>query len=286
MERRLRYAVIWVVLSVFLLSAGCKEETYESPWLGPAAGDAFAGGGEAQGIKLFAASEPIPSVDDDQAVVTILAIIESTIGQPMPQNTPVIWTATIGALTSQTGSFNSSSGNGYTTETDEHGQTGVKLQFPEGYSGCSWVTAHSGDASVSIQVCTEQQTIMLTTTNDEIAWTNDKATISNGQASVQIEGQNTSGSNQMVTVTAATADGRSGELDILVQEREQGGLYLTAASSIITATGSTTITATVLDNKGNAEEGVLVSFSIDTSGDLYGVLSASGAVTNSSGRPR
>jgi hypothetical protein len=126
---------------------GCNEhKEIKAPVIGPAAGSGPIGGGETQQIKLIAnPSTTVPTIGEDQATVNITALVENNIGQPMPDGTAVYWSTTVGTLDSS-------------TTTTSNGSSTVTLTFPKSYTGCSVVTAQSGDVEASIKVCTNNLT--------------------------------------------------------------------------------------------------------------------------------
>ena len=245
------YLVLFlVILSGLLIGSliGCNEKKHiKPPVIGPAAGSGPVGGGDTQSIKLTASpSSTITVVGDEQATVTITALIENNIGQPMPDGTPVYWEASVGTLSATTG-------------TSSNGSSSVTLTFPKNYTGCGHVTARSGDAQETIMVCVESVTptptpskVFIVRTDKSLIDTSagDIATISatamtdgqpdvgiqvsftvsgpgilkasadetdeSGIASVELRGNNTGTTQQTVTVTATTTDGRSGSVQILV----------------------------------------------------------------------
>lgn len=130
-------------LALFWNLAGCSNDKKQitPPVVGPAAGSGPVGGGDTQKIQLSAnPSSPQITVEEEQATVTITALIENNIGQPMPDGTAVYWSTTEGSLNPTVGT----SSNGSATAT---------LTFPPAFDGCSIVTATSGDVSARIKLC-------------------------------------------------------------------------------------------------------------------------------------
>ncbi len=268
-------STLYLVLALTIISgvivgviAGCDEKNIKAPVIGPSAGSGPVGGGDTQKIILSASqSDTLPVVEGNQGTIQITARVENQIGQPMPDGTSVVWSTTVGTLDSPT-----------TTTTD--GASNVTLTFPQAFSGCSIVTAISGDATATISVCvtnvtptptptvvpTETPTLTPTptstparvfvvsagktvinhdrsTTITALALTDGVAdanlqvnfsvsgsgtidasagiTDSSGKATVQFTGNHSNpGStdpSETATVTATTADGRSGSISIIVR---------------------------------------------------------------------
>jgi hypothetical protein len=236
--------------ALFWNLAGCSNDKKQIVPLvvGPAAGSGPVGGGDTQRIKLSAnPSAPQTTVEDEQATVTITALIENNIGQPMPDGTAVYWSATEGSLDP-------------TVSTSSNGSTVATLTLAPRFDGCSIVTAKSGDASARIKVCvnnidatpTPSKTFIVQADNNDLpagssaiitatAKTNGVAdegiqvnfsvnntsailsasaaeTDTNGEASVKLTNNNGGGSSvQTVTVTATAADGRTGTVQIILR---------------------------------------------------------------------
>jgi hypothetical protein len=133
----------WALVGSFI---GCSSEKKEidPPVVGPAAGSGPMGGGDTQKITLLAnPSETVPVPTGQQGIINVTALVENRIGQPMPDGTAVYWSTTIGTLSASTGSVS-------------NGSSDVTLTFPESYTGCSYVTARSGDVQATIKVCVEE----------------------------------------------------------------------------------------------------------------------------------
>ncbi|PIE32252.1 hypothetical protein CSA56_15985 [candidate division KSB3 bacterium] len=231
------------IFSVALIGmiAGCDEKTIDTPILGPAAGSGPVGGGESQQITLSASpSRTVEVGAGEQGTVEITALVENNIGQPMSDGQTVIWSATVGTLSQ-------------TTDRTIDGLSSVTLTFPKDYTGCSTVSAKSGDASASIKVCVKTTTESIRVkASDTIIDHGDSITITatvledrkpqagvqvdfsvsgsgvltsststmtdaSGTTTVTMRGNNTSGSDSTATVTAKTSDGRSGSVSIVVK---------------------------------------------------------------------
>ena len=252
MQRRSHAPLISILLLLALIGAmaGCKDKEYTVPFVGPAAGDTTAGGGETQRITLFVTpwhTAILPTDTTEGAEFQISASVENAFGQPMPDGTRVIWMASIGTLST-------------TSSTTTDGETNVTLTFPDGYEGCSWITAISGDAEDTEYVCAElvppqpNKVLILTAKNTSVAATENTTitatvrtngepdvgilvsfeitlgldyavlsagaavTDSSGKASVTFRAENTSGSEQMVEITAGTSDGREQIIQIKVDK--------------------------------------------------------------------
>jgi hypothetical protein len=192
---------------------------------------------------LLANPQETIATQADTLEVTITAIVENRLEAPMPDDTVVFWTATVGELSEKV-----------TSTTD--GYSEVTLVFPAGFSGRSVVTAMSGDARSSIVVSVERSETSLIIVGDAdidafgttqltaiahtygqpdvgiaVAFTivsnSEYATLSassaitdvNGEATVTLEGQNSSGDPQIVVeVEATTNDGRSATFNVFVDE--------------------------------------------------------------------
>lgn len=151
------YVIVFLTLltlvSVVSMS-GCNEKKHVTPPLiGPSAGSGPAGGGDTQRIQLLVSpSEPLEVMETETATVRITALIKNSIGQSMPDGTAVYWNSTNGSLDS-------------VSTTSSNGSTGVTFTFPERYSGCSQVTARSGDATASLRVCVTRVAVTPTPTS-------------------------------------------------------------------------------------------------------------------------
>ena len=133
--------------AIIVILAGCDEKEIDVPILGSSAGSGPIGGGESQSITLTASpSETIITVGEEAATADITAIVENSIGQAVPDGTAVYWSATNGTLST-------------TTDTTSNGSSTVTLTFSDNnFTGCSTVTAISGDADASITICVTNQT--------------------------------------------------------------------------------------------------------------------------------
>lgn len=141
-------SMFWFIMLLALISAlligimmGCDENKISSPLTGPAAGSGPVGGGDTQSMKLTASpSGTIAVVGTAEASAKVTARVSNSIGQPMPDGTAVHWSATAGTLDAA-------------TQTTSNGAATVTVTFASTFSGCSTVSAESGDASGSIVVC-------------------------------------------------------------------------------------------------------------------------------------
>jgi hypothetical protein len=228
------------IVGVFI---GCDDnKQVNPPVLGPAAGSGPVGGGETQNVTII--NEPVTLYlqEDEASTLDIVALIENTIGQPMPDGTPVYWTV---------------KGHDSTTATSSNGSSTYTWNIDKIFDGCTYITAQSGDASDTVRMCvarvkvtpTPSKVFVVTTNKTVIAW-NETATItataktdgtpdeglqvqftingpgtlnasadetdSSGIATVTLTGNNTSGNQQTITVTATTSDGRSGSVQIII----------------------------------------------------------------------
>jgi len=238
--------IIMSVISLAIIGSmlSCGDDKQITPLVaGPAAGSGPVGGGDTQKIRLLASpSETITVATGEQATAKITALVENNIGQPMPDGTVVYWSATIGDLDS-------------TTTTTSNGSSTVTLTFPESYDGCSEVTARSGDAEATVKICVtsvnrifivnatnttiyfttsspkQTQITALATTNGEpdvnlqvsfsvsgpgVLSASASVTDSSGQATVTLTATDPGSDPQTATVTATTADGRSGTISVMV----------------------------------------------------------------------
>jgi hypothetical protein len=242
-------SVLYLMIALVVFSAaiiglivGCDEKTIDTPILGPASGSGPVGGGESQKIRLSASpSKTIEVPSGEQGTVTITARIENNIGQPMPDGQSVIWSSTVGTLSATVGSTS-------------NGTASVTLTFPKNYVGCSTVSARSGDATASIEVCAKsggagQEGLIVKSKDEAIAATGQTeitATVykdgepqqnvqvnftvsgagtlnasgaftnSGGEATVTLKGNNTNTSQSSATVTATTLDGQSGSVTVTI----------------------------------------------------------------------
>jgi len=233
------------------LMIGCSENKIDTPLTGPAAGSGPVGGGDSQKMKLTAnPSSTIIVYGDAQATAKVTALVNNSIGQPMPDGTPVYWEATVGTLDAS-------------TQTTNNGAATVTLTFPASYSGCSTVSAESGDVSSSITLCvsrreatptptvtpTPSKSLIVSAANSNIphkgsttisayVTTNGQPqegiqvkfstsgggalsqsaalTDENGYAYVTFTGNNTSASDVTATINASTEDGRTGSVSVVV----------------------------------------------------------------------
>ncbi|GAK48810.1 hypothetical protein U14_00017 [Candidatus Moduliflexus flocculans] len=234
------------------LMIGCNENKIDTPLTGPSSGSGPIGGGDSQKMKLTASpSNTITVIGNAEASAKVTAIVNNSIGQPMPDGTAVYWSATVGTLDSP-------------TQTTSNGAATVTLTFPTSYSGCSTVSAESGDVSSSITICVSRTEPTATPTvtptpSKEITVGTEKQTISNkkstniwalvttngipeegiqvtfstsgggtfkqsaditdseGRVQVTFIGSNDSKSNITATITARTGDGRSGSITVIVE---------------------------------------------------------------------
>jgi len=307
--------VMLTTLSIAIIGAilGCDEKKVTAPVVGPGAGSGPIGGGEAQELTLTAnPSETVTAVGNEQAKVKITALVENTLGQPMPDGTAVYWTATYGTLDS-------------TVTTTTNGASSVTLTFENGFSGSSTVSATAGDASGSITVnvltvtptptiAPPSKTFIVTAEKSQIAHEetcvvtalvqtdgqaeknmqvtfvalsggilNASAAVTDvtGKAQVTFTGNNTSETDITATINASTTDGRSGSISIIVGGGDPGTLTLTANNNEIDDGEDTDITALV-QTGGEPEEGVEVNFELVNNGT--GTLTPTSAVTDASGR--
>ncbi len=130
----------WAVVGSFI---GCSNEKKQiaPPVVGPSAGSGPMGGGETQSLQLTASpSEDLTTIGEEQGTISITALVENSIGQPMPDGTPVYWSTTKGTITPTTG-------------TVSNGSSDASITFSQRFDGCSDVTARSGDASDRIKLC-------------------------------------------------------------------------------------------------------------------------------------
>ena len=237
------------------LMIGCSENKIDTPLTGPSSGSGPIGGGDTQKMKLTASPSGTLIVygDSVEASTKITAQVNNSIGQPMPDGTAVYWSATVGTLDSP-------------TQTTSNGAATVTLTFPTSYSGCSTVSAESGDASSSISVCVSRReptptpTVTPTPSKEIVVGADDqtlddgKSTIiwasvttngvpeegvqvifstsgggalnqsaditdSEGRAQVTFTGKNDSSSDITATITARTADGRTGSISVIVEHK-------------------------------------------------------------------
>ncbi len=144
----LRFMILLSAISMLIIGAmiGCNEKKITSPLTGPAAGSGPIGGGDTQKMKLTASPSGtlVVTGNETQATTKITAQVNNSIGQPMPDGTVVHWSATVGTLDAA-------------TQTASNGAATVSLTFPTSYSGCSTVSAESGDVSNLITVCVSRR---------------------------------------------------------------------------------------------------------------------------------
>lgn len=234
------------------LMIGCSENKIDTPLTGPSSGSGPIGGGDSQKMKLTASpSNTITVVGNAEASAKVTAIVNNSIGQPMPDGTAVYWSATVGTLDSP-------------TQTTSNGAATVTLTFPTSYSGCSTISAESGDVSSSITVCVSRREATPTptvtptpskalivsadessvahkqsTTISALVLTNGSAekgvpvkfsvsgngvldhsaavTDDSGKAEVKFTGNNTTANDVTATITASTDDGRTGSVSVIVK---------------------------------------------------------------------
>ncbi len=276
-----RFSVYYRIILLLLISLAAvhlitnckKKKLYSTPVLGPASGDTPAGGGETQQLKLVAEPSETGTVNTSgQAQIAIIAFVENKFGQPMPDGTKVVWTATVGDLDPNP----STAASGIATTT---------LTFPAYYTGCSLVTAISGDATGNIFVCADlvdatimlivesdddviayngQTTIMATVTEYGVAkegtlvefeiisgseyavLTNSGAvTDASGKASITLKGYNSSESDQTVILQAKLPNGMTAQVSLIVKQ---------AATTTTTTTEETTTTTTTTTTTEEEEE--------------------------------
>ena len=175
-------SMFWFIMLLALISAlligimmGCDENKISSPLTGPAAGSGPVGGGDTQSMKLTASpSGTIAVVGTAEASAKVTARVSNSIGQPMPDGTAVHWSATAGTLDAA-------------TQTTSNGAATVTVTFASTFSGCSTVSAESGDASGSIVVCVSRTEPTPTPTptptpSKEITVGADDQTLDNGES--------------------------------------------------------------------------------------------------------
>ena len=81
-------------LAIFWNLAGCSSDKKQitPPVVGPAAGSGPVGGGETQKITIITDIGNISVLEGEEHSINIVALVENSIGQPMPDGTPVYWT--------------------------------------------------------------------------------------------------------------------------------------------------------------------------------------------------
>jgi hypothetical protein len=140
--------------------------------------------------------------------------------------------------------------------------------------GMTTITATVVDGSGS--AVADGTTVTFKLNNTIATLSNSTATTIGGIATVTLTAKGTTGS---VTVTA-TSGNLSGSVTINITATATGAIGLSASPSNIPVSGTSTITARVVDTSGNpVVDGTSVSFSLD--GPSMGSLSASQAVTSS-----
>ena len=230
-------SLLCLSLAIIAILAGCDEKTIDSPILGPASGSGPIGGGETQKIRLTASpSGDIPTIGEEAATATITALVQNNIGQPVTDGTAVYWSTT-------TGTLNTTSG------TTSNGSSAVTLTFPKNHSGCSTVTAESGDAESSIQICTTNSTPTPTVTATPTPAT--AFIVSSSASTVAHRGKST------ITAYAAT----NGVVDEGLQVN-----FSVSSGGTLSASAATT------DANGNAQ--VVFTGNNTSSGDITATITA------------
>lgn len=294
------------------LIIGCDEKKIKAPVTGPSSGSGPVGGGDTQKIRLTAnPSKTITALSDAQATAQITAIVENNIGQPMPDGTVVYWTATNGSLDSVT----TTTSNGASTVTltfpqDFTGRSVVTATAGDAtdsitihvvsvtptptvtstptpttgfvVSAAQTTIAHQGTTTITAYVTKNGQPevdvqVNFSVSGAGILQESAAITDSTGKAAVVLIGNNSSTNDQTATVTATTADGRTGTVSVIVT-RQAIGLVVSADNSIIGHGEEVTITAYAYRN-GQPESGVQVSFVVSGAG----ALQQSAAITDASG---
>lgn len=209
---------------------GCNEKkSITPPMVGPAAGSGPTGGGETQRIQLLASpSATLVVARTEQATVRITALIENNIGQPMPDGTAVYWSSTHGTLDS-------------VSTTSSNGSTSVTLTFPAEYSGCSRVTARSGDVSATIRLCVSRRdatpTPALTSTPGPTPTPSRTFIVTSQYSTLVIS----SGPTQTEISAAATTNGTP-DVGIQVNFSVSGPGILSASAALTNGAGIATVT--------------------------------------------
>jgi hypothetical protein len=138
-DRFIFRATILFLLVLTILAKGCgeKELSPTQPG-GPGAGSASLGGEGAASIQLFASPPSITAPEGSSPSFSITALVLNQLGNPVADGTVVIFTTTLGTLSSN-------------VITTQGGTATVTLSgFTE--SGTATVTAQSGKATASIKL--------------------------------------------------------------------------------------------------------------------------------------
>ena len=244
-------STLYLILTLSVISAGiiaaiigCDEKKIKTPVLGPAAGSGPIGGGDTQKIILTASpSDTITAVGEEQATAKITARVENQIGQPMPDGTAVIWSTTVGTLDS-------------TTTTTSNGSTTVTLTFPKSFTGCSWITAKSGDTEASLEICVVNITPTPTVTPTPTA-----------------------------TVTPTPTPTATGTPTPTPTATPLRTLTVGANPAVITLPGppTTSIITACAFTDGVADQNLQINFTVSTNPAGVGTLNRNSAITDASG---
>ena len=140
-----KIVVFMLTLLCFMsLLTACDENEFNAPNIGSSSGITDLGGGQTQHISLYTnPSQTIKVPLGGTGVFEIIAYVENSVGQPMPDGTSVVWTMTLGVLNK-------------TTDLTQNGVSIVTLTFPTDFTGCSIIIAYSGDVSKSISCCVKE----------------------------------------------------------------------------------------------------------------------------------
>ncbi|PID59149.1 hypothetical protein CSB45_01735 [candidate division KSB3 bacterium] len=240
---------------IIALLAGCDEKKIDVPILGSAAGSGPIGGGDAQRITLIVSpSENIPSIGNLAVTARITALVQNSIGQPVADGIPVYWTSSVGTLDT-------------TSNTTSNGSSGVTLTFPEGYTGCSTVTAISGDDSDSIEICTTNSTPTPTATETPTV----SATFIVSSSASAIPHGGTS------TITAYVATNGVADENMQVTFNLSSGGTLSASAAVTDASGNARVTFTGHNTSANDITATITATTKDGRSGTAIIIVASGA---------
>jgi len=306
----------WLLLALLAsgLLGGCQKKSFDAPQDDTTVGNTFLGSGNASELTLLALPSDVLMVEPDkEGVITITALVKNSLGELMPDDTTVTWTASVGTLEDS-------------VTLTKDGTTSVKLTFPVNYTGWSEVRAFAdettgsirvgvnvtdsviavtsnaannivaatGRATITARVTTEGQfdsgvpvTFSLSSDNYG-SWSgaNSDVTDSAGRATVNFQASNeaASATDQQIVITAETSDGRKGTLTLLILAPENRLIFVTsnAANNTVAATDTATIIAKLM-TAGQPDSAVPVTFTLDS--DDYGNwVGANLDVTDTNGR--
>lgn len=255
-RQKFRLGLVYGLVGLMVLvgaSTGCKKKHYHVPTFNASTGDALLGGGRgiAQQIRIWTQTYESQAAPGEQSTVRIIASIEDALGQPMPDGTVVAWLSSVGTLEAATSITDHGVASILLTFPSNFNScsrvTAICGKVEGSVHACSWTTpstiviwtshtdiAWDGTTSVTAKLTTDgkpdigyQVDFTLTSVISEFADADDfivnvfpalsVVTDGDGNATIYLEVENTTGEAAYITVKADAEDERSATLEILVQ---------------------------------------------------------------------